>query len=698
MPSVELVNARDVPDTPAASGRILRYPSPFFDLSQANLPDDIKELFQWCLFYYVATPLIPAVVNKLSQYPITDVIVQAKEEGEEDKWRNFLISKLNIQFKLYEMNIDWCLYGNAIVGLYLPFKRFLGCKKCGTRQPMNGLDWRVKFKKKQGIEFKMKCPTCKKIKPAEVYDVEIKDSSKVNIVRYNPNNIHIIYDISSGKTKYLWRIPDKYKHVILSGNHPDIIEDCPYEVLKAINEEKDMILNDDNLFHMKRPNPSGAYEGFGLPLVIHALKWTYYFHILQSAQEAIAHDKIVPLDFIFPAPSGAGSHPPALSVGLDRFKREIEEGIKVQKKDPNKKVIVPFPIGTSRMGGDARAMMLGPEIEWVSKQIISSMGVPVEFVYGGLTWTGSSITLRMLENSLTGMRDQADRFISFVVGRVSKFMDWTKPEAYLTELKMADDIARQQLAMGLEASGKISTSSLLDELDWDFMAEEEKKAKEFPIKAKAMIREAMLNARAQGEAGVLQNNYMMRTQIQQQAQAATMGMDPATGAPVDQSGQPVDPNTGMPLDPNTGLPFDPNTGEYYNPETGEVMTPEEAEEYVYSQQQGVAQEQQAAGEAPAEGNVEGPGSAVDNAILSQEEQRDQAQEAAAQQAGSYQNAPIDLKKLITHWAQQLAGADQFTQRQYLDMIAEDTPEVAELIEQEIQMIYAKNMQQGGASS
>lgn len=648
------------------------YPLPFFDLSQLRMPKSIRDIYKWCLYYYISTPLIPAVVNKLSTYPITSPIISTEDQVVKDRWEKLLIENLNIQFILAEMNLDWCLFGNSFAAVYVPFKRFLGCKECGLKMPMNGSDWRVKFKK-EGPEFRHKCDACGKIVNSDIYDKTLPSPDGINIIRYDPTHIRVVKDLATGKLKYLWKIPAEYRSLIMGNDHPELIEDAPYEVLTAIASGKDMLLESKNIFHMKRPTPSGSYHGLGLPLIIHALKWTYYLHVLQSAQEAIAEDKLVPTDFIFPQSSSGNAVPSSGALSFNKFMRVVEDGLAKKAKDPNHKILVPSPVGVSRVGGDGRALLLSQEIEWVSKQIISSMGVPIEFVYGGLTWTGSSITLRMLENSLIGMRDQADRFLKFVVNRAALALNWAVPEVKLSDLKMADDIQRQQLAMQLEASRKISTTTLLNEFDYDIHAEHELKKDEYFMFMADMIKDTVSNARAQGEAGVVANNYAMRSQLIQEQQSAEM-----------QQSQPqVDPNTGLPIDPNTGLPVDEN-GQYYDPQTGQPLTPEQAEE-VMQMQQTEQQSQQPQGEQPTQGNTEGPGSAVDNQIYSQQEAANDQQNAAAAQAGNYQNAPENVKQVITMWVNRLASMDHFTQQQVIAQLRQDRPDLADIIVQQLQL-------------
>ena len=674
---------------------IRSYPSPFFDLSNANQPVDMDELLDWCIYYYLATPLIPAVINKLSTYPITDVIVETSKEDSKKKWNELLKKKLHVAYKMFENNLDYFLMGANFTSIYIPFVRSLVCNKCGTSVPMNGANWKVSFAKKgrgknnkisRMPAFSLKCDVCGSVQAAEIQDNVLKDWNRINLVRYSPKHIKPIRDPISGRSKYLWSIPQKYQETIKGGRHPEFIEACPAEVLEAINTDGKLLLSDDNIYEMRRPSVSSDGCERGIPIVMHALKWTYYLAILQSGQEAIAHEKIIPNDILFPASAGNSSAAPSQTLSMGNFTTNLEAELKKKRSDPGRKIIMPTAVGSVRLGGDARNMMLAAEIDWVSKQIIASMGVPIEFVYGGLTWTGSSITLRMLENSMIGIRDNSEEWLQWVVDKIGASFCIDSPVIKLAELKMADDIQRQNIIMQLEAGEKIATSTMLNEFDIDFMSESKKILKEAETKAKLIINSAVTSAKAQGTAAIVQNDYMMRSQLIQQGQSAASGLDPATGYPTDpNSGVPVDPNTGFPIDPAVGLPMDPQTGQYIDPNTGMTMSVEEAQEYAMLANQDAAAQQNTQN-APTQGDQGVPGSAVDNAIYSQDEQKTDSQDAAAQQAMAYNNLTPEMKNSITNVAKEIIMADTFTADRIMKSIQQQSPNMIKLIHERIGML------------
>lgn len=609
-----------------SKSRSLPYPSPYFDLSQTYFPGSVKELFRFCTYFYNTNCIVPAVVNKLASYPITELIFTASEDKDlQNKWRYLFVDQLNLTFELYQIGIDMGVYGNSFIGVYFPFKRYLKCPHCNSVSSFKSVkDLKVTHKK---LDMNGTCPSCKKLVTFAIKDKYIRNVKRVKILRYDPMAIDIIADPVSGHKTYIWDPPTAYKDGIRKGDDLELLERAPKVVLDAIKEDKKIILSTDTMYHMKRPSLSGQSASWGFPLIMHALKSLYYLQVLKRAQEAIASQHIVPLWALYPQAANGSTLPPAAVIGLARWKTQIEDELAKWRKDPNHIPIFNFPVGFERMGGEGRALLLAPEIQQEIQQIVASMSVPQEFVFGGLTWTGSSITLRMLENTFQGTRDGMQRLIKFLISLFAKYFKYKPIDIYMSELKMADDIQRQQIAMNLEAAGKISETRLLSELGYDHVEEKRLKQEEFAAKLSAFIRDSVLQARAQGEAGLVSLDYqiqsqkkqieaegdMMLSQAKSQTEAQNKMMElglippmmapaegeegaPAEGeeqqpqqAPPNENVQYADPSmqqqdpyasnpmkdevTGLPIDPQWGLPVDPETGFLIDLQTGTAINP-----------------------------------------------------------------------------------------------------------------------------
>lgn len=519
-----------------------RYPNQFFDLAQQYMPPTIKELFRWCTFYYYNSPLIGSTITKISRYPITDLILEDEHESKRDIWDRVLNKEMKIKDRLMEVNLDYHAYGNAFVSIHLPFTRFLECTSCGHRINITQAKWHFNA---SAYAFHLNCAKCNMATAAKVHDVPYKDRKGVRIIRWNPENIAIKYNEYTGRRTYMYSVPYKLRNAIMRGDK-DILEDIPMVVLEALRTRRMIRFNNDNFFHLKRPTLAEQDQGWGKPLIIHVLKDMYYLYTLRRAQEAIALEHIVPFDIIYPMPNA--QQDPYIHTDLANWRARIEDIIRKHRRDPNFKAVIPIPVGFGRLGGDGKAMMLTPELNYLTQTIVGGMGIPQEFLFGGLNFTGSSVSLRTLENDFIQNRSQ---LLDLVLWIKDKIRLWTGlpdiGDIRFADFRMADDIQRNQQLIGLNAQMKVSDQTLLTELGYNYDQEMKKMIEEVYLQNYLADLRAKASARTQGESSVIQFNYQQKIQElgakAQASAAARLGLSPEQmgGQPKDQQ-PPEDPN------------------------------------------------------------------------------------------------------------------------------------------------------------
>jgi len=504
---------------PGAGGN--RYANPFFDLSQQYMPPTIKELFRWCTFYYYNSPLIGSTITKISRYPITDLIIEDTYDSVRELWKTIFNDELKIKERMVEINLDYHTYGNAFVSMTFPFTRFLICKMCKKRSPISQADWNFNT---SSYAFRQKC-SCGYYGDSEVKDVPYKDRKKISIVRWNPENMYLKYNEYTGKTIYMYSIPYKLKNAIQRGDK-DIVADLPEVVIQAMKERRMIRLNDESFRHLKRPTLAEQDQGWGKPLIIHVLKDMYYFYTLRRAQEAIAQEHIVPFDIIYPMPNA--QQDPYVHTDLSNWKVKIESLIQQHRRDPNFKGVIPIPVGFGRLGGDGKAMMLTPELNYLTQTIVGGMGIPQEFLFGGLNWTGSSVSLRTLENDFIQNRSQLLTLIHWMKDKIRIYCGLPNVKSIrFADFRMADDIQRNQQLIGLNAQMKVSNQTLLTELGYDYEQEQQKMIEEIYIENHLSELRSKGMAKIQGESQIIGFNYQEKIQdltqkAQQRAQEKMM--------------------------------------------------------------------------------------------------------------------------------------------------------------------------------
>jgi intein/homing endonuclease len=360
------------------------YPNPFFDLSQQYAPRTIKELFEWCTFFFYTNPLIGSTIAKISRYPITNLIIDEDDVKVKEQWLTNYNDHIKIKDRMMEVNLDLNVYGNAFVSLHLPFTRMLVCGKCQHKVDIKEVSWKWK-----NWKFSYTCPSCKE--PAEgdpkdqksIVDIPYRSIEEIKVIRWNPENITIKYNEATGRSVYYYCPSSALRNQVTQGDE-DILEDIPLLFIRAIKESRTIKLSSPNIFHLKRPTLAEKDMGWGKPLIYQVLKDTYYYYTLRRAQEAIANEHIVPFDFLYPQPNAQMD--PFVHTDLGNWRSQVEDQVKKHKADPNHKAIIPVPIGVGRIGGDGKVLMITPELNYLNQTIVGGMGIPSEFLFGGLNW------------------------------------------------------------------------------------------------------------------------------------------------------------------------------------------------------------------------------------------------------------------------------------------------------------------------
>lgn len=506
----------------------LRYPSPFFDISHTYLPTSVQHMFRWCRYYFMVNPLINAVSYKMAEYPITPIIFDEEDPVIRDKWTSIAETQLRLRSFQIEVGLDYFCYGNALISIHWPFEKYLKCRSCEHSVRIEKASYKFR-----NLQYFLACSKCQTTSEAIVEDHNVKNLKGIRLIRWNPEYVRIEHNELINKNDYFFEIPQTIKNDILMGK-PHMVESIPHVFVEAMRKSKAIRFTDDQIFHLKRPTIAQKDMGWGMPLILPVLKDTYYLQILRKAQEAIAQQHIVPLRILFPQ-AGSASSDPFSMTDLGMWRRRIEAEISKWRSDPNYIPILPLPVGNEVIGGEGKALMLHQEMRAWSEQIVAGMHVPIEFVFGGLQYSGSNVSMRMLENQFLGYRTMQLLMVrDFILGRVADYMGWVRPKMRFKRFKMADDLQRSALNFQLNQAQKISDTTLLDDMDYDLQQEEKYKKAELHKQLDNQRTMQIANANLQGELQVIQARYgVMAQKVMMDA-----GMpQPGTGADGQQAAQ-----------------------------------------------------------------------------------------------------------------------------------------------------------------
>lgn len=502
----------------------LRYPSPFFDIGHTYLPTSIQHLLRWCRYYFLVNPLINAVTYKMAEYPITPIIFEEEDPIVRARWENISENELKIRAFQIEAGLDYFCYGSSFISVHFPFIKYLVCQNCQVKVQASKAAYKFR-----NLKYFLSCDKCNVTTEAKIEDLNIKNIKGIKLIRWNPEHIKIEHNEVTGQSDYFYEMPQTLRNDILVGKK-HIVETIPDVFIQALRQSKSIRFTDDNLFHLKRPTIAQKDMGWGMPLILPVLKDTFYLQILRKGQEAIAQQHIVPLRILFPQGQGASSDPYSMS-DLGLWRRRVEAEISKWRADANYIPILPLPIGNEVIGGDGRALMLHQEMRAWSEQIVAGMHVPIEFVFGGMQYSGSNVSMRMLENQFLGYRLMQHVMVNdFILGRIADYMGYPRPKCRFKRFKMADDLQRSALVFQLNQAQKVSDTTLLDDLDYDVTQEEKFKQVELGKQMASQRKMQLAAAALQGEVLVVSTKY----QVLAQKTMAAAGMDPSQ---VGQGGQ-----------------------------------------------------------------------------------------------------------------------------------------------------------------
>ncbi|MCH9835610.1 hypothetical protein K0U83_08090 [bacterium] len=487
------------------------HPNPMYDFLTGFVPRKLKDLFRWAEYLFAASPAIFAALQKLAAYAVTRVDVTTANDAQKTMWEDFLRKEIGIRALAIATGLDVKIYGNSLISVYKPFDRFLVCGHLECKAQTGITQVRYTFQLKS-LKCKYECASCHKPTVGTFHDIQVKNKKRISIIRWDPKLIDIDYNPITGTSRYYYTIPADLKTKVTKGN-PHIINTMPIEFLRTIQQDKIFEFAPGQIYHQKTPSPAGIDAQWGMPPLLCTIKMFYYSAVLRKANEAIALDHIVPFRVLHPAPA-TGAADPVKSLGLGNWQAMMTENIKQWRRDPLHIMMSPTALGVSMMGGQGRSLLTLGEVKEADDAIIAGLGIPREFVYGGLTLAGSGISLRVLENQLETDSEQQNEQLVWIIDQCASILGWAPVSAKFVPFKLIDDTEQKAALMQLQQilGNPMSKDTMLSSYDIDVKKEREKGIQEQIDDMRAQIK-------LQREQQKLQNSASMQAdQATQQGQ------------------------------------------------------------------------------------------------------------------------------------------------------------------------------------
>lgn len=504
-------------DSMSASDRAASHPNPAFDFLTGFVPRKLKDLFKWCEYLSVNSAHIYAALRKFGELVITDIEIGTSNDALRRQYKRLFERTLKIKQALLLASLDKHVYGNHFTSIYQPFVRYLKCKHCEKMTNITAVDYKFTAKT---LQFAYPCPHCKKSTLGKVVDQKILAANKLHIIRWDPKLMDIEYNPVNGQSLYYYNIPQDLKEKVKKGSK-HIINSMPYEFLENIRDDTLFRFAPNKIFHIKTSAPAGFAQQWGFPPLAATMKQFLYTMVLRKANEAIALEHIVPFRIVHPAQHGNQDFAQMISMG--KWQSELKHNIKRFRRDPLHMMFAPLPLGVTNIGGDGRAMLTLGEVQEAEKNIMAALGIPAEFLFGGLTKAGMEGTLRMIQTQLQGNTDDMNGLLQWYSDQFAAFLGWERIDAKLTPLQMVEDTESKQLIMSMATGANqmpqvVSLSTMADRLGVDLSEEREKRKQE-------ALDEMRFQQELEREKQKLQNTLAQQVQAQVSGQAG-MQYDP----------------------------------------------------------------------------------------------------------------------------------------------------------------------------
>lgn len=449
------------------------YANPHHTIALRDIPTNIKQIFRLVRFYYNQDAILGAIIDKMAEYPITELVI-TEQSGEPltaavyQKWDYLLNIVLNVRQIMININTDKIIYGNSFHYIYYPFVRYCVCKTCNAAYPISSLDdikvHVIANDASFALEVTSYCSKCSATRLFRVEDRKSEAKNNARIVRLSPLRMELEYNPASGAKQWYWTPPSRLRDGLLHAERT-VIDTTEMKILEAVYKDRRIRLRPSRIWVVQTPSQPDLWEGWGVPPVFRVLEDVYYYKILKRANEALAQEHITPARFISPGVTSDVS--PQRTLYLSDWQQKIRAELYRYKQDPNHIVVTPIPITVEQMGGQGRVLMVSPEIESAARIIASGLGCPIELVWGGLNWSGASVSLRVLENHFLNMREDSERLLDFLIPKLANYYRLPAVNVRLADFKMADDIQQQTTAVNLMLQGFLDRRNVLNSMGYN---------------------------------------------------------------------------------------------------------------------------------------------------------------------------------------------------------------------------------------
>lgn len=451
-----------------------KYANPFYGIPRQFLPLNMDGMLWWADHFLIRFGFYRSALSRIANYFITQLNIECDDDKAKKQYEE-IFESLAWKEVLGEVGLNLLAYSNCMVSINQGFERFLNCPKC---RKFTTIDKANNFKFDKG-KFTYTCPNCAFTGIHQVIDKASRDMEKINIICWNPREIKMRNEETTGSYEYYWDIPETYKKKVTNKNDKFYPKKTPMVIYDTIYDNKMVVFNDKNFIHLKLPTPASLKtDGKAVPMCIYMFDDFFMLKVLERFNEVICYEDINPFRVIAMASNASPGNPIFQAQDGGVWGAAVDEMLDKHLRDPGTYYKFPFSLEYQQLGGNGKQLAPMELILQAQNNILNALNIPQELYTMSLQAQAVGPALRLFENSWSTVVDSYNRLLQKIGDVVSKIKGLQPAKISLIPSTFADDMERKSVIGQLVSSNSIARSEFLKLYNFDFKDQIRKKQQE----------------------------------------------------------------------------------------------------------------------------------------------------------------------------------------------------------------------------
>lgn len=452
-----------------------------FDPDNVLVPNHAQAYYKF-VDYFFAYTIAGEAITKKAEFIVSGLKISSTSPEGED-YGEKLVRKLDIKNKFTRLAVSYFAYGLAALYPMPKIRKILECKKCKFRYPLDKLEKNYKPLYTYGNgKYQYKCTNKEcanrgQIQDFKLHEEEIDDISEYSLAVWSPHQLTCIYNSVADKKLWMYECDNEMRKLLSERDHFTICS-TPESFITSIEKGNKVRIDSDRLYILEYPNLT--IKGIPIPPMVCAFQDLYQRQMYQKANRKIAEDILVPLRMLFPVWKGeSGARPILNTQNMETWAKETRSEINKWRDDKSHVPIMPVEIGTKNIWGEGKLLVLNDNLKANLQDILADIGIPLEFIYGGATWSRQNVSSITLENVLRALSNKLSDPLGFIESKINKMLSKDQQVKIRLDVpRLVDPMTEVSMLYQMEANRKYSTRSFLGDLGKDYDEEMKRIRKE----------------------------------------------------------------------------------------------------------------------------------------------------------------------------------------------------------------------------